>query len=235
MGARTHQSDWCVGDGSRGGREGARGIRHDWRSHRVRFPRGAPRSPGTDRVAAAPAHGHVQLRRRPAREPRRHRVLRALRGADALGRRRGRRAVRDRRAVRARRRPAHGRDRRRLGRARRHVTAVLRGQAVRGGARARRRAELVRRVPPAAHRRVRRVRAQARAGRAHRGQRREPRPQAVPQPRRRRRRASSRTTCSCCCAARSCGARAKARPATARGVRSAARRTPCCATRPNAS
>ena len=53
----------------------------------------------------------------------------------------------DRRPVRPRRRAPHGRDRRRLGRARRHVTAVLRGQAVRGGARARRRPELVRRVP----------------------------------------------------------------------------------------
>ena len=38
----------------------------------------------------------------------------------------------------------------------------------------------------AAHRRVRRVRAQARTGRPHRGERREPRPQAVPQPRGRR-------------------------------------------------
>ena len=37
-------------------------------------------------------------------------------------------------------------------------------------------------VPRAADRRVRRVRAHARAGRAHRGERREPRPQAVPQP-----------------------------------------------------
>ena len=78
----------------------------------------------------------------------------------------------------------------------------------------------------AAHRRVRRVRAQARAGRPHRGQRREPRPQAVPQPRGRRRSASSRTTCTCCCGARSSGARAKARPATARGDRSAAPANP---------
>ena len=52
-----------------------------------------------------------------------------------------------RRAVRPRRRPAHGRRRRRLGRPRRHVAAVLRRQAVRGGARARRRAVVVPRVP----------------------------------------------------------------------------------------
>ena len=45
-------------------------------------------------------HVHVQLRRRPAREPRRHRVLRALRGADGLGRRhRCRRPTRSRETV----------------------------------------------------------------------------------------------------------------------------------------
>ena len=135
----------------------------------------------------------VELRCRPAREPRRDRVLRALRGA----RRSPATTPSSRRTTIvepfvARRRPAHGRDRRRLGRARRHVAAVLRGQAVRGGARARRHPELVRRVPPTAHRRVRRVRAQARTGRAHRGERRQPRAQAVPQPLGRRHRASSR-------------------------------------------
>ena len=125
--------------------------------------------------------------------------------------------------------------RRRLGRARRHVAAVLRRQAVRGGARARRRAELVPRVPRAAARRVRRVRAQARARRPHRGQRRQPRAQALPQPVGRRHRASCRTTSACCCAARSSGRRARARAARARGDRSAARRTPCCATSPSGS
>ena len=78
----------------------------------------------------------------------------------------------------------------------------------------------------AAHRRVRRVQAQARTRWAHRGERRQPRTQAVPQPRGRRRSTSSRTSCICCCAARSCGARAKARPGTARGDRSAAPANP---------
>ena len=57
----------------------------------------------------------------------------------------------------------HGRARRRLGRARRHVASVLRGQAAPGGARARGRAQLVPRVPRDAHRGVRRVRAEARS------------------------------------------------------------------------
>ena len=57
----------------------------------------------------------------------------------------------------------------------------------------RRRAELVHRVPRAAARRVRRVRAQARARRPHRGQRRQPRPQALSQPVGRRHPRSCRT------------------------------------------
>ena len=87
-----------------------------------------------------------------------------------------------RRTVRVRRRARDDHGRRRIGRARRHLTAVLRGQAVRGGARARGRARVVPRVPAAAARRLRRVRAHARARRPHRRERREPRPQAVPQP-----------------------------------------------------
>ena len=109
----------------------------------------------------------------------------------------------------SRRRPRHGRGRRQLGRARRHVAAVLRRQGVRGGARRGRRARLVPRVPRDAARRVRRVRAGARARRAHRGERRQPRPQAVPLASPPTSSASSRTTSACCCAARSSGGRAE--------------------------
>ena len=151
------------------------------------LPRGAPRSPTTKPRPAPPSDRDVQLRGRSPGEPRRDRLLRALRGTHPLGRRRRGRAVRDRRALRARRCPPHGRDRRRVRGARGHVTPVLRGQAVRGRARARRHSELVRRVPPAAHRRVRRVRAEAGTGWAHRRQHRQPRAQALPQPGRRRR------------------------------------------------
>ena len=112
-------------------------------------PRTAPDSghaPACGRSRRLCGHGCPATRRRRrtsasgAGEPRRVGVLRPLPPARAVRRRHGAGAGAGRRAVRARRRPAHGRDRRRLGGARRHVAAVLRRQAVRGGARARGRA-----------------------------------------------------------------------------------------------
>ena len=88
----------------------------------------------------------------------------------------------DRRSDQAGRCPRHGRRAHRVGGPRRHVAALLRRQAVRGGPVRRRHPQLVPRVPRAARGRVRRVRPHARARRPHRGQRRQPRPQAVPQP-----------------------------------------------------
>ena len=138
------------------------------------------------------------------------------------------------RAVRPRRRPSHGRDPRRLRRAGRDLTAVLRGQAVRGRARARRRAELVRRVPPAPHRRVRRVRASSSRAVASRST--SPTsaasPTAASPP---TSSASCKTSSACCCAAKSCGKRARVRPAAVRGARSAVRPTPFFAISPSGS
>ena len=67
-----------------------------------------------------------------------------------------------------------------LGGAGRHLAAVLRRQGLRGGARRGRHPGHVPRLPADAARRVRRVRARARAGRPHRGERRQPRPPPVP-------------------------------------------------------
>ena len=68
--------------------------------------------------------------------------------------------------------------------------------------------------------------ARARARRAHRGQRRQPRPQAVPLAVGRRHRASSRTTSACCCGARSSGRRREGASGTAPGARSSSPANP---------
>ncbi len=86
------------------------------------------------------------------------------------------------RGVCLRRRPSHGRGGRQLGGARGDLAAVLRRQAVRGGARPRGRAGVLHRVPRAVARRLRRLQARARAGRSHRRQRGEPGTQAVSEP-----------------------------------------------------
>ena len=92
-----------------------------------------------DHHAASPSHRDLQFRRRAPRVARGGRLLRPLRGAGAQ-RRRARQPARARRLVPVRRCPPHGRGGRRLGGPRRHLAAVLRRQAVRGGARPRGRA-----------------------------------------------------------------------------------------------
>ena len=67
-----------------------------------------------------------------------------------------------------------------LGGPRRHVAALLRGQAVRRDPRCRRRARDLFRVPRLVARRVRRMQARARARRSHRRQRRQSRPASLP-------------------------------------------------------
>ena len=75
---------------------------------------------------------------------------------------------------------ANGAHRRRFGRPGGHLAALLRRQGLRGGARRGRHPRRLPRVPRDAPGRVRRVRPQARTGRADRGQRRQPGSQAVP-------------------------------------------------------
>ena len=116
--------------------------------------------------------------------------------------------------------------RRRLGRAGRHLAAVLRRQGVRGGARRGPRARRPTSSTSRCSRRLRRVRAHARARRADRRQRRQPRPQARTGRCRPTSRRSSRTASACCCAARSSGRRPGARPARARGARSSSPANP---------
>ena len=130
--------------------------------------------------AAQAGHVHLHLRGLPPGEPRRVAAStpasrpRTQRRCHRAGARRRRRDLRGRR-------PPHGPCATVVGGARRHLAAVLRGQGVRGGARARATSR-----PPTSststmlERRVRRVRRQARARRPDRGQRGQPRPQAVP-------------------------------------------------------
>ncbi len=119
------------------------------------------------------------LRCLPSREPRRHTILRTLHRAGTVEFDRHREPQGHRRHLR-RRRSAHGQSRRQLRCTRRHITAVLRRQGVRGRARRRARSRNVRGVPGDARRSLRRVRSKAGTRWTDRGQRREPGPQAVP-------------------------------------------------------
>ena len=184
--------------------------------------------------APAGADGDVRVRRVPPREPRLGGVLQAVLAAGAVRRRHRPAAGRGRRDLPGRR-PLDGPGAAVVGGAGGHVAALLRGQAVRGGAGRRGHPGVVHRVHRAARGRVRRVRRQARAGRAHRRQRRQPRAASPTGRCRPTSSASCRTSWACCCGARSCGARPGAPAATARGGRSAARPTRCCATSPSGS
>ncbi len=121
----------------------------------------------------------VGVRGLATREPRRQRVLQAIHPTVVVGRRhRAGRA--GRRSLRLRRRAGHDRGAGRLGRPGGHVTSLLRGQGVRGGARPGGCAHQLSRLPGDAARGVLRVRQDPGAWRPYRGQRRQPRSAPLP-------------------------------------------------------
>ena len=134
---------------------------------------------GGPSCAAQAGDVHVRVRRLPAGEPRRQRLLRPVSRSHPERGRPGRTArcrgsdLRRRRAVDGPRAPL-------VGGVGGHLAAVLRGQGLRGRAGRGPHPGHLRRVPHDARGRVRGVRGEARARWSHRRQRRQPRPQALP-------------------------------------------------------